>query len=50
MVDRIVMKCNLYYIRIGKCLSAVCLIVFGLKQKDASLPFVFKSTSVYAIM
>jgi hypothetical protein len=34
---------------IGNCLSAVCQIVFGLKQKDASWLFVFNCALVYAI-
>jgi hypothetical protein len=48
-IGRIVIKCNCITIRIGKCLCAVCLVVFGLKQKDASSLFVFNSASVHAI-
>jgi len=48
MVGRIVIKCNCITVRIGKCLSEVCPIVFGLKEKDASSLFVFYSASVYA--
>ena len=36
-------------VRIGKCLSAVCRTVFGLKQKDASSVFAFNSAAVYVI-
>ena len=36
-------------VRIGKCLSAVCRIVFGLKQKDASSVFAFNCAAVYVI-
>ena len=36
-------------VRIGKCLSAVCQIVFGMKQKDVSSLFVFNSAAVYVI-
>jgi hypothetical protein len=35
--------------RIGKFLSAVCQIVFGLKQKDFSSLFAINSASFYAI-
>jgi hypothetical protein len=44
-----VIKCNCIAVRIGKCLCAVCLVVFGLKQKDASSLFAFNSASVYGI-
>ena len=46
---RIVIKCNCSTVRIGKCLCAVCQIVFGLKQKDASSLFAFNCASVYAM-
>ena len=49
MIGRIVIKCNCITVRIGKCLCDVCLIVFGLKQKDTSSLFAFKYVSVYAI-
>jgi hypothetical protein len=49
VIGRIVIKCNFIELRIDKCLSDVCQIVFGLKQKDASSPFAFNSASVYAI-
>ena len=49
MNGRIVIKCNCNTVRIGKCLCAVCPIVFGLKQKDASSLFAFNSASVYGI-
>jgi hypothetical protein len=49
MIGGIVIKCNCIAVRIGKCLCAVCLIVFGLKQKGASSLFAFNSASVYAI-
>ena len=35
---------------IGKCLSDVCQIVFGVKQKDASSLFALNSAAVYGIM
>jgi hypothetical protein len=44
-----VIKCNCIAVCIGKCLCAVCLIVFGVKQKDASSLFALNSASVYAI-
>ena len=34
---------------IAKCLCDVCLIVFGLKQKDASLLFALNCAAVYVI-
>jgi hypothetical protein len=33
----------------GNCLSAVCQIVFGVKQKDASTVFAFNCASLYGI-
>jgi hypothetical protein len=48
MVGGIVIKCNCITVRIGNYLSAVCQIVFGLKQKDASSLFAFNSASLYA--
>jgi hypothetical protein len=49
MFGRIVIKCNCITVCIGKFLSAVCQIVFGLKQKDISSLFAFNSASVYGI-
>ena len=49
VIGRIVIKCNCITVRIGKCLSDVCPIVFGLKEKDASSLFAFNSASVYGI-
>ena len=48
IIGRIVINCNCITVRIGKCLSAVCPIVFSVKQKDALSLFAFKSASVYA--
>ena len=45
----IVIKCNCITVGTVNCLSAVCPVVFGLKQKDASSQFAFTSASVYAI-
>ena len=49
VIGRILIKCNCITVRISKCLSAVCPIVFGVKQKDASPLFAFNSAAVYTI-
>ena len=49
LIGRIVIISNCIKLYIGKCLSAVCQIVFGLKQKDASSLFAFSSVSMYII-
>ena len=49
MFRRIVFKCNCITVGIVTCLSAVCHIVFGLKQKDAYTLFSLNSAAVYAI-
>jgi hypothetical protein len=49
MFGRIVIKCNCITVRIEKCLCAVRLFVFGVKQKDASSLFALNSAAVYAI-
>jgi len=49
MVGKTVIECNSITIIFGKCLSDVCQIVFGLKQKDVSSLFSFNSASVYTI-
>jgi len=49
MIGRIVIKCNCITVRTVNCLSAVCPVVFGLKQKGFSSLIIFKSASVYAI-
>jgi hypothetical protein len=45
----IVIKWNCIAVRTGKCLSAVCPIVFGVEQKDASSIFSFNFYSEYAV-
>jgi len=49
VIGIIVIKCNCITVRIGKFLSAVCQIVFGVKQKDASSLFAVNSAAVYTI-
>ena len=49
VIGTIVINCNCIKIGIVNCLSAVCPVVFGLKQKDASSQFSFTSASVYTI-
>jgi len=49
VIGTIVIKCNCIEVRIGKCLCAICQIVFGLKQKDESSLFAFNPASVYVV-
>jgi hypothetical protein len=49
MVGRIVITCNCITFRIANCLPAVCPIVFGVKEKDASSLFAFNSAAVCGI-
>ena len=49
VIGTIVINCNCITFGTVNCLSAVCPVVFGLKQKDASSLFAFTSPPVYAI-